>query len=493
MISDLVLFFSLTTTRVHPKRSKALTVVAGDEIYFLSATPPIGLKRNLNSGKMRMVRVISSWIPSWVLLQALSRLEFVTSSESQSPVVIAGAGPASLVFAQRHLSNNPDAVIHIYERRPRPPRYSKHNGEEIIGDYAFGFGLTTRGMLALDRVGWKDTMMSISQKSSSGTYIVNRRDLVAEMIHKLERQFPPKRLRLKFEAKVTQLHSNGTLEVQDCRDGSCHQISDYSLLVAADGTNSCIRNNLVEMGKIKQTRFWNTMCWKALQLGPQPHMSSGGGASDLSTEMSFLVPRFQHRFVLLFCRFNCRDPTAQANPMNANSLEELKSAITTMFPNITNLPNDDVLKDFLETLPGTQCYMACDRHAIPEEKVALIGDAAVGTYAMFGHGSVSAMERALCLADCLSEHANDLKKALEEFSIISAREGRAISDLNLISHILRIKLLRQHGVKVRGKIAHYLVNEPDVPYSEIVRQPGIKWTMWLTKLVWRFVRIKPME
>lgn len=416
-----------------------------------------------------------------------------SSTSLASPIVIAGAGPASLVFAQRHLSNNPQAVIHIYERRDRPPRYSE-DGQILCGDFAFGFGLTTRGLLALEKVQWKDSMLAIAHQSMTGSFMINRRDMVAEMIHNLEQKFPRDRLKLHFQCKVTQMHSNGTLEVEDCRDNGSlkKQIDDFSLLVAADGTNSCVRKSLVKMGKIKQKRFMNSLSWKALQLGKQDHMPPGGFASFYSEdgkELCFITPRYKDRLVLIFYRFNRKDPSSQVNPMNAHSAAELQSAIRSMFPNITNLPPEPVMESFLESPPGQEFYMALNRHAIPDQKVALIGDAAVGTYVLFGHGCVSAMERAIVLADSLTGNPPD--KALEEFSSQSVKEGRAISDLNLISHLLRSnKLVRQHALKVRSKIQGYLIREPDMSYSEILQQPDVKWTIRLSKLFWVFKRKK---
>jgi 2-polyprenyl-6-methoxyphenol hydroxylase-like FAD-dependent oxidoreductase len=325
--------------------------------------------------------------------------------------------------------------------------------------------------------------------------MTNRRDMVAEMIHELEGQFPQNRLQLRFECQVTRLHQNGTVDVQDCRDDTVQNI-DYSLCVAADGSSSCIRKNLVEMGEIKATRFANSLSWKALQLPQQPSMLPGGFASYQSEdgkELCFVTPRYKDRFVMMYYRFNRRDPRAQANPMNVTNSGNLKSAVTTMFPNITNFPSETAMESFLEKRPGQEVYMTLNKHAIPDLKVALIGDAAVGTYVLFGHGCVSAMERATLLAESLSTNTNtitNLEEALETFSTRSVKEGRAISDLNLISHLLRNKLFRKKALTTRGQIQNLLVNEPDTSYHDILQVPGIKWTIRLSKLFWIFGRRK---
>ena len=115
-----------------------------------------------------------------------------------------------------------------------------------------------------------------------------------------------------------------------------------------------------------------------------------------------------------------------------------------------------------------------------------MGDAAVGTYVLFGHGCVSSMERANMLAECLADNPQNQEEALRQFSTESVKEGYAISDLNLISHILRKPLLRKRGMKIRSQIQKLLAEEPDVPYSGILKQ--VKWTIGLSKIFWRFDR-----
>jgi len=443
-----------------------------------------------------------------------------TSSPSRPPIVIAGAGPASLVFAQRHLRNDPNAVIHIYEQRAQPPRYStqdeQENGSLVAGDFAFGFGLTTRGLRALDQVpGLKDAVLYISRQSMTGTFMTNRRDMCAEMIFKLQQDFgDSERLKFHFESKVTGLvmekdggksssnmHTGGKVLVENRRDGSVEE-REYSLLVAADGTNSNIRKDLVAMNEIKGKRYYNSLSWKALQLPAQPNIIPGGFLSHQgkgNNELCFVTPRYKDRFVLMFYRFNRKDPKEQANIMDATTVDELKEAIVKMFPNITHFPPDAVAERFLSKPPGQEVYMSLNRHAVPSQKVALIGDAAVGTYVLFGHGCVSSMERANLLADCLanstsvaddSDYDNCLSTALETFSKESVKEGTAISDLNVISHILRNHLFRDRALKVRSKIQTYLVEKPEVPYSEILQERDVKWTIRLSKVFWRFSRRK---
>jgi hypothetical protein len=93
---------------------------------------------------------------------ALAALAFATSSSSSAaslvsptaPVVVAGAGSATLVSIARYLQLNPTGKIVLYEKRPRPPTYSQSTHDDHddngTGFGAFGLGLGGRaqGLLA---------------------------------------------------------------------------------------------------------------------------------------------------------------------------------------------------------------------------------------------------------------------------------------------------------------------------------------------------------
>jgi 2-polyprenyl-6-methoxyphenol hydroxylase-like FAD-dependent oxidoreductase len=103
--------------------------------------------------------------------------------------------------------------------------------------------------------------------------------------------------------------------------------------------------------------------------------------------------------------------------------------------NITILPPDDVLQDFLKQQPGRESYMKLHQQVVQDAKIILIGDAAVGMYSLFGQGCASAMTQADLLAKMLA-NATDLQSCLELYSNASVKEGHAISNLNLLAHAL---------------------------------------------------------
>jgi 2-polyprenyl-6-methoxyphenol hydroxylase-like FAD-dependent oxidoreductase len=182
-------------------------------------------------------------------------LAFATSSSAvaldspSAPVVVAGAGPASLVFIARYLQLNPTGKIVLYEKRPRPPTYSQSTHDENgTGFGAFGFGLGGRAQGLLAQVpGLLERVKSVAFVFAGGRlWFVNRRDLCAEMICNLEKEhggLNGQRLKVVFESQVSGVNDDFTVNVTTSSESGKEkqECVPYSLLVAGDGTNSVIR------------------------------------------------------------------------------------------------------------------------------------------------------------------------------------------------------------------------------------------------------------
>jgi hypothetical protein len=102
---------------------------------------------------------------------------------------------ASLMFTLRFLKLNPNAKVEIYERRSKPSRYKDSPNDCVAGDNAFGFGIASRAQRSLDKIPdllqaveaiSQPTLMSPDRPS---IWLVNRRELCAEMMHQLETEY----------------------------------------------------------------------------------------------------------------------------------------------------------------------------------------------------------------------------------------------------------------------------------------------------------------
>lgn len=433
----------------------------------------------------------------------------IFASALKAPIVISGAGPAGLIFAHRFLRWNQDTPILIYEKRGRPLRYVEDTQAECVaGDYAFGFGISKKSQLVLNRTqGLLEAIEAISQPSAFAPGIeirlVNRRELCAELLFELEREFGNSdRLKVIFDTEITDLDDadHDCMAVTTITSSNITGRVEYSLLIAADGANSKIRSKLIERGYLKCERYYADGTWKALQLPEQPNLDSSSffrypqpfhkPHRSITNDKGAILPRFQNRHVLL--NFRARQKIGSPHyAFDATTPEDLREAISRILPNVTNFPSDDVLQAFIDQKPGRESHMKLDRHYVPECKAVLVGDAAVGMYSLFGQGAANAMFQADYLAETLCYTAANvgIETALQQYSEKAVLEGHAIADLNLLTHALRRKGLIKiwAGFQMMG-IGRTLAKAPEVPYSAILK----KWkrAIWLSKYLWRRDRIE---
>ena len=277
-----------------------------------------------------------------------------------------------------------------------------------------------------------------------------------------------------------------------------------SLLIAADGANSLVRSRLIQQGQLECERYYADSSWKALQLPTQPLLSPSTferypkpfSKPRLKKDNGAIIPRFQNKFVLLNFRAKPEDgdytALPQNNPFQASTPQQLVDSIQKVFPNITNFPSDDILEKFLQQTPGRESWMKLNRHYVPEGNVVLVGDAANGMYSLFGQGAASAMTSADLLATTLASvmlnSTEDFKMALAQYSNTSVVEGHAISDLNLLTHVLRKGGLYKFWALFHMMgIGKTLSQKPNVPYSDILKKK--RRAIWVSKQFWKRARI----
>eukprot|EP00980_Cylindrotheca_fusiformis_P021696 scaffold8535_cov132-Cylindrotheca_fusiformis.AAC.4 len=439
------------------------------------------------------------------LLQTLWFPVFTTAWSNDHPIVISGAGPASLMFAHRLLRSNDQCQIVIYEKRERPVRYSENvhaaaSSRLMVGDNAFGFGLAQKSQRVLKKVpNLLEMVEAISQPTEfapgAELRLVNRKEFCAELLHALENEFESSgRLKVHFEQCISNLDPyKNEVEVTDETQDIEPTRVPYSLLIGADGINSVVRSKLIEWGDIQCERYYSNVSWKALQLPKQPNMDAANTFFRypkpfhkphrfLKHDTGAIIPRFKDQYVMLnFRPIKCRDDS----PFCACTPADLKTAIQRIHPNVTNFPSDEVLENFLEQKAGRESFMKLDKHVIEKRNIALIGDASNGMYSMLGQGCASALLQADKLADLLAENQQNLTFALSLYNEWSIQEGHAISDLNLLQHSLRQKFFPIKfvaGLQMM-KIGKTLTFRPEVPYSEIYKRR--KWVIRLSRLFWR--------
>jgi 2-polyprenyl-6-methoxyphenol hydroxylase-like FAD-dependent oxidoreductase len=277
-------------------------------------------------------------IPFLVLL-----IPVLGNAWGNEPIVISGAGPASLTFAHRFLRANGQCKIVIYEKRERPLRYSEMiHSDCVAGDFAFGFGLSQKAQGVLRKIpNLLESVQAVSQPTEFAPGVslrlVNRRELCAELLHELEKEFGSSgRLTIHFEQCITNVDPyKNEVEVSDDTkpESPVTRRVPYSLLIGADGASSVIRSKLVEWGDIQCERYYSDVTWKALQLPEQPNLDAATFSRypkpfykphrSIKRDNGAIIPRFHNRFVLLnFRSTKCRDES----PFDAKTPQDLKDA-----------------------------------------------------------------------------------------------------------------------------------------------------------------------
>lgn len=423
---------------------------------------------------------------------------FALSSDAPM-IVVAGAGPASLMFTLRYLQLNPEARIEIYERRPRPARFKEAQSSECVaGDNAFGFGIGNRPQHTLKKIpGLFEAVAAVGHPIKLGdgrgptTWMVNRRDLCAECIHILEKEFcinGKGRLKIHFNCMLSDIQpsnddGNCCVFVEDfasSQDGG--RWVPFSLLVGGDGVNSSVRTSLLDKGLISGQRYSSGSTWKALQIPSQPELGEVGRALSYKNkeDVGRLLPRYKGRFVLLNFR---KQKAINQNPFGASNPEELKTSIRAAMPNVTEFPSEEIIQSFLDQPAGDTSYMILNKHYVPEVKTVLIGDAAVGMYSLLGQGCAYAMESAARLAEELAYNTDegDIDCSIQNCCETNQQEGKALSDLNLISHIRSRPLVKAAFFLAMSTVMKGL-SDPSDPYSDIARRS--RWAILVSKPFW---------
>ncbi|CAB9522705.1 Kynurenine 3-monooxygenase [Seminavis robusta] len=466
---------------------------------------------------------------------ALLRLFLLVSqcqawSKSAPNIVIVGGGPCGLFLAATLLKQNQELGknynIHVLEKQAR-------QGQPVN---AFGMGLSPRMVKTLEALDpeLSDRVLSVGQLTDIGGQhqkqypgfefrIAQRQDICQQMVGYIEDTFASEVKEGRFQISYDEGCESVDFEEKTVTTSQGRNIH-YDLLVAADGINSKIRQQLVandDSNDWTVEQYYNKFrAWKALELPPQ----------------SFLVPGTFQRFMhpSFFCQILPRYPEGhiglmfyaapemdngddKRNPVGINTAEELKQAMTQTllettvdegksetkrrldplkgFRKIMGMKgekdrsgllvekdeerqvvfNDEALEHFVQSRPGRSQVMKINRYHDSKASVALIGDAAHGMYSLLGQGCACGLQNTKILGETLQQQSSDLASALEAYSEQAVPEGHAITDLNLVSHAFASKkklkfLPSMIWNNLRGKGLMQNVGRHDIPYTKLLKQ-----------------------
>lgn len=489
-------------------------------------------RKKKERGRKNFTFPIMIWLLCvWVVVISSCCCNVVSSfATAEAPIVISGAGPASLMFTLRYLQLNPNGKVEIFERRKNLPRwkdndneFKKRQGEgkeeERFVPGSYGFGIGNRGKYFLKQVpNVYEAIESIAAKrifapGQEPTWTVDRSEFCAELIHVLKKQYGIKgegRLRINFDCTVKSIEGGNENEDDGERTSPlCVVVEDngtskirsvpYSFLIGADGAGSGVRTFLVNGGKIEGRRYKGRWGWKALALPEQPKLNGGAPSKESSAyqskyENARLLLKYKGRYVFLYYY---KYDSKISNPFGVQTPSEFKESFQKNLPDFTEFPSDTIIQGFLDQQPIMPCHMQLDKHYVPELQVMLLGDAAVGMYSVFGQGCAYALQSATNLAEAIapmnlqakSEARTEQERVLSELATTHQIEGQAIADMNLIHHSLTKPVVKKLSLPSMSRMMNELFLSADpVPYTSIARRN--RFALKVAKLLWRFDRVK---
>jgi len=204
-------------------------------------------------------------------------------------------------------------------------------------------------------------------------------------------------------------------------DGS---ILEYDLLIAADGVNSKIRQQLVTNHGLQEERYLQDVSWKALSLPKQPETEAGSfkPLQHPSLTSGRVLPKAPEGHTLLLLWNGIRNN----NPAGIETTDDFKAMITDAMQdknrkvNIVRkiagfgisddikkdrkvIFNDVALKDCFDSRPGRVQYLRTSQYHY-EDSVALIGDSAHSFNSLLGQGCATGLESTHTLVESLLVH-----------------------------------------------------------------------------------------
>jgi len=422
-------------------------------------------------------------------------------------VCICGGGPCGLFLATLLIQREPAVQIIVLEKTQR-------GGKNVN---AFGTGLGSRLLESLEAApGLRKRVESVGAPSVMGTAIVSRADLSEQMTRFLEDSDMNRQVQILFGEGCADIDLNARKLTT-----TAGAIIEYDLLIGSDGINSMVRQTLVAERGVQEEHYLGPSRWKALRLPPQSDVESG---SFMPLRHKLLrggrvLPRHPEGHILLM--FWDKESGVD-NPGNVSTAEELKSLLTDAMQDEAqkkrdrihrlflggggdkeavgkkrNIVFDDEAVDlFLQARPSRSHYMKIDR--FHEDSVALVGDSAAGMFSLLGQGCACGLKSAEILAECLlGSSSADLNEALQSYSELAIPGAHAITEMNLVSVLLRggpfVKALMiplTLPQKLRGKLLFKRLNEPDVPYVQILKENRL--LIALSRRRWRRDR-EPLE
>ena len=425
-------------------------------------------------------------------------------------VAIVGAGPSGVLLAHYLLRRQKEYQIDIYERRsdPRITSFSKSR--------TFPITLSERGINALSKIeglleavksmGVEITGTVIHQKKGKMRLMsrkkpllaIDRTTLVIALLNNLTEKYNNSRLNLYFNHNCTQVNLPAkTITFQKVTEEASSPLKtditvNYDLLIGADGARSIVRGSLIGTESFDCQEKYVPSEYKSIFL-PRPDeklavfFPSGKIHSwrtkDGTSVLLLNQPDGTMSGVIIF-------PAKKNKVVTLSTKEELFNYFHQNFPEVAQLMPESEAEALLQRPVSRVLTIRCSRYHY-NSSVLLIGDAAHSVSPSIGQGCNAALEDVVIFDGILDQYADNLEKAIEQFTVCRKADGHALVELGdnafplskglFIQFILRqqlIKALRQFFPKSFSPSMMVLISDTNVPYSEILNL----YRNWISKV-----------
>lgn len=413
-------------------------------------------------------------------------------------VAIIGAGPGGLTLAHYLLRREHKYQIDIYERRSDPrdiPLNQTRTFPMSLGDRGLKTLWQIPGLEAeVKAISLETTGSILYQKNGKQRRLdrkkvfvsIDRNYLTLAILKNLVKQYDQSRLNIYFDCQCQDIDlANKTIKITQSLSGKPTEFTrSYDLLIGADGARSVVREAFLQTQDFQVQTDYVPSAYKSLYL-PNP-----AEISDI-----YLEPGKVHAWrlnsgitILLVHQIDKTMNGVILFPYQNNPIAELKTAAQVQqffqenFPAVSKILPQSEAEEFSQRPISRVLTVRCNRYHI-EDSVLLIGDAAHAVSPSIGQGCNSTLEDVRIFNEILDKNADDLKKSLQEYSLLRVADGHAVKELSDYSFPTDKKLFAEFII--RNSVAKFLhplfpkkfpqpildaVFADDISYSKILLQ-----------------------
>jgi 2-polyprenyl-6-methoxyphenol hydroxylase-like FAD-dependent oxidoreductase len=303
-------------------------------------------------------------------------------------IAVLGGGPAGLYFSYLWKSRHPAAEVHLFEQNPADATWGFG---VVFSDRAWEFMRAddpeTADHLASQMESWSDITINHAGETvrldGIGFSAVGR----LQLLQLLQARASRVGVVMRFETTIS----------------SVEQLTDYDLIVAADGLNSVIRRTFEGDFKTSISYLDNKFVW----FGTTQRFDTLSQTFVRADKGQFNAHHYRYAPGMSTFIVECDRPTWERYGFAALGADDTRAVCETVFADVLNghplISNKSVWRNFP--------WLWNDRWSF--RNMVLVGDALHTAHFSIGSGTRLALEDVIALVKALEEEPIDITKALQ--------------------------------------------------------------------------------